>query len=366
MSDTYTQDLDGTQDLAGQQPQAGPRRERGPSRRHKHHRLVRILIGALASVVVVVGMVAGAGFLYLNHLVSAIPRIHGIAALTAANRPVMPAATRRSMTVLLAGSDVLPSVTRDGGLLGSSRSPQHMSGLIALVHLNALHHGGAVVSIPPNAVVDVPGFGQMQLWKTLSLGGPSLLIQTVEHLTHVRIDHYSVLDFDGATNVVGAMDGVGVTVPFAFTSGGVSFPAGLNHLTSSTVLPYVRQPGVSEIGRVLLEQNLIRAMLTKIAQGHLLVTDVRVLHAVASALSVDSNFDNPQLESLAQRLSNLSGSDGVFVSAPTVDGSPTSGGVGPVHLNTSISNRLWQAIRHDSVAAFAQQYPFTVTPDAPG
>ena len=65
------------------------------------------------------------------------------------------------------------------------------TGLIELLHLNANQQSGAVISFPANLVVDVPGHGDMRLGETLTLGGPSLLIETVERLTGVRIEHYS-------------------------------------------------------------------------------------------------------------------------------------------------------------------------------
>ena len=68
------------------------------------------------------------------------------------------------------------------------------SGLIALVHIDANRKAGAFVSIPANAVVRVPGHGMMPISQSLRLGGPSLLIATVERVTGVRIDHYSVVD----------------------------------------------------------------------------------------------------------------------------------------------------------------------------
>jgi len=360
MSDTPMQDFIAQQSAAARVWK--PRRQRGP----RHRRLKRIIVAVATSLVVLIGGIAGAGYLFVNHLLSGIHRIPNIAALDAAHQPVMPATTRRSMTTLLVGSAVLPAVRHGGGPLGSSQAPEDMTGLIALVHLNASKHGGAVVSIPPDAVVQVPGFGQLELWQTLKFGGPSLLIRTVEKLTNVRIDHYSVLDFAGVDNVIGAMNGVNVDVPYTVSSDGYSFPAGVDHLNSADVLPYVRQPAVSEIGRELLEQNLIRAMLDKIASQHLITTDYRVVRALDGALSVDSNFSNSQLGSLALRLQDLRGRDGVFVTAPTINGSPVSGGTGPVYLNERISAKLWQAIRHDAVAAFARRYPFTVTPGDPG
>ena len=342
-----------------------------PSRSRRRRRKLLIRIALVTSLSLPLGAVAvvGAGYLVVNHLVSSIHRIPGIVALDAKEQPAVAARFGRSMTVLLTGSATEPAVRHGHGVDRSSQAPEGQSGLIALVHLNASQRSGAVVSIPADAVVNVPRHGRTELWNTLKIGGPSLLIETVERLTHVRINHYSVLDFDGVDRVISALHGVSVDLPFTVTSMGFTFPAGINQLTAADVLAYVRQPSVSEIGRELLQQNLVRAILDKLATDHLLShfgTDWAVLHALARVLSVDSNFSNSQLESLALRLGNLRGRNGTFVTAQTVNGSPQSGGTAPVFLNRRLDSRLWTAIRSDSVAEFARRYPFTVTPIDPG
>jgi LCP family protein required for cell wall assembly len=359
MSETSTQDFFVQQAREARGPQ--PHRPR-----KKKHRLRRIIIAAGLSVVLLAGLAVGGAYFAVNHVLSGIHRIQGITALDAANQPVMPLATRRSMTVLLTGSEAEPSVVGGTGADGSSQAPEDASGLIALVHLDANQAGGAVVSIPANAVVPIPGHGRQELWDALTLGGPSLLIETVEDLTNVRINHYSVVDFPGVVQVISALRGVNVDVPYTTTSDGYTFTRGIDHLNAADVLPYVRQPDVSEIGRELLQQNLIRTMLDKIAHQHMFsATDWAVLNAMAGALSVDSNFTNGELEHLALRLGYLSSGDGTFVTAPT-NGSAQLGGTSPVHLNPRISRLLWYAIRHDEVAAFARRFPFTVTPTDPG
>lgn len=337
------------------------REQDAPKRGGRIRRSLRIAGFTAAGLAVLVAGAGGAGYFEINHLAGSIPRIHGITALDAAHQPVMPAATRRSLTVLLSGDPTLPAT-------GHAVDPGVPSGMISMIHLNASGHGGAVVSIPSNTIVSIPGHGRGELVDALKDGGPSLLIRTVERLTHVRINHYSQIGFAGTARVVQAMGGVNVDVPYTVTSLGHTFPAGINHLNAATVLPYVRQPQVSEVGRELLQGNLIRAILDKIARRHMfshVMTDYRVLHALTGALSVDSDFSNSQLEHLALRLGNLSGRDGTFISTP-VHGSPVSGGTSPVRLNQRLSHKLWRAIRHDRVAAFARRYPGTVTPGAPG
>ena len=69
------------------------------------------------------------------------------------------------------------------------------------------------MSIPPQAIVSIPGHGRGKIQDALTYGGPSLLVQTVEQLTHVQINHYARIDFATWTNVVNVMGGVDVTLP---------------------------------------------------------------------------------------------------------------------------------------------------------
>ncbi len=334
-------------------PRPKPRRRR---------RAFRFALAFVAAAVAVFCIAAVGSYTAINHLESNVHRIpHVFTGLAAATRPIMPAATNNSLTVLLTGTDTPPPHA-------SAAAKHHISGLVMLLHLNANKVSGAAVSIPPNAMVSVPGHGSMPIQSALVLGGPTLLIQTVEQLTDVRVDHYAVIDFPHVAKVIDALGGVDLQVPQTVSSLGYTFNAGLNHMDGKASLAYVRQPTkLSEQGRVQRQQALLRAVITKVGHQHLLsnpVTTFGVLNAFTQALSVDSNFTNTELSNLASELSRLSANNGVYITAPaqatgTYKGQPT------VFLNTAQSAPLWQAIRKDSVAAYAQQYPNAVTPAAP-
>ena len=79
---------------------------------------------------------------------------------------------------------------------------------------------------------------------------------------------------------------------------------GLNHLNATTAIDYARQPSLTQEGRVLRQQSLMRAV-RKIAMRNLLTNPItmnRVLHALISMLTVDSNFTNSELEHLAKEV----------------------------------------------------------------
>ena len=230
-----------------------------------------------------------------------------------------------------------------------------------ILHVNADQYSGGVVSIPPEAIVQIPGHGRGKIQDALTYGGPSLLVRTVQDLTHVQINHYARIDFDHVANVVNVMNGVDVTLPDTATSFGYTFHVGVNHLSGTPALAYARQPSLTEEGRVLRQQSLIRAVIHKLYVEHLLtnpVTMYRVLHALISMLTVDSNFTNSDLLHLAMEIRGLTGAS-TYVTAPVhyIRGS--------AYLDQPISSQLWAAIRQDAIAAFAKKYPFTVTPVAP-
>ncbi len=330
------------QGSAAPQPPGPPARTR---------RKTRIVLVSLASCVVLLGAVAVGAYVYVNHLASGIHRVPVALPEVPGGQPV------GGMTALVTSASVPGS-----------------SGLIMLMHFDAHNKRGGVVSIPPQTLVQVPGHGLKPISTAQGFGGPSLLVKTVEQLTHVQIDHYARIKFTGVTNLINVIGGVNVTLAketvakASATSGKktvtreYTFPAGVNHLNGLTAVYYVRNPSVPAGSRALLQQSLLRAILDRISSEHLLtnpLTAVHVVHAVAAMLTVDSDFTNAEVEDFAIQLDRESGSGGTYVTAPTYTAS------GQVHLNSSVSNQLWAAIRNDSIAAFAAKYPATLTPSAP-
>jgi LCP family protein required for cell wall assembly len=302
----------------------------------------RVALAVLAAMVLL-GAIVAVAFVLIGNLTSSIPRTHvgGLAS--------------GSQTVLITGYGVGPT-----GLPASSASSANgFSGLIMMLHINGRMKRGGVVSIPPLAEVQVPGVGTAPIQQALTFGGPTLLVQTVEQLTHVPIDHYARVDFDHVSKTIDAVGGVDVAIPTASVSFGHKFHAGINHLNGITALYYVRDTSISQPNRVLRQQSLIRAILFKIANRNLLtnpLTMYHVLSALTSMLTVDSNFTDSQLMLLAKELGSLNSRAGTFLTAPAYKEGTK------VFLEARISSQLWQATRQGTIALFAKRYPFTVTP----
>jgi LCP family protein required for cell wall assembly len=345
MSDTSTQDFY-TQQAAEAR---GPEPPRPSRRKRRRKRVIKVAIASASSLVVLAGLLVGGTFLWANRELGSVQRIH-VAALDAKDQPLAPPG---SMTILLTASGMFPG-------------QDVPTGLIELIHFNADDQGGAVISFPANVLVHVPGYGEQRLGETLALGGPSLMVETLENLTGVDINHYSQVTFSGLNEIVGAIGGVDVDVPFPVTSFGVHFHAGINHITSDSALPYVRQVSVSQVTRTALQENLFREILHKICRrGYFDPGNFSVLDAVIHAVSVDTNLSNSELVHLARNLAEHMQGSAVSIVVPT-NGDPDAGFTTPVYLDTHIVKKLWRAIRRNRVEEFAQRYPFTVTPGAPG
>jgi LCP family protein required for cell wall assembly len=349
---------------------------RGPEeeRPRKPRRRRRILAIAAVFVVVLVGATAVAGtFVLTSQILGNIRRIpNAFAGLNPATRPTMPAATRNSVTILLAGSDIRSPRPTTG--TGAPKTPfvpgEQRSDTLMLIHINANRKHVSFVSIPRDSWVHIPGMGMMKINAALSLGGPPLMIKTVEDLTHVRINHYAVIDFQGFENVVRALGGVDVRVAQTTSTGNVIFHRGINDLNPVKALAYVRQrdglPG-GDLSRIQRQQNLIRAILAKTASWHVWTdpfTLYHLLNAFSRSFSVDSTFTNAEIRSLLLQLRGLRGSDFTFLTAP-VRGLGWEDGQSVVFLNRKLCATLWNAIRHDSVAAWAARHSATLTPATP-
>ena len=90
-----------------------------------------------------------------------------------------PEGGKSPMNLLLLGSDSRISA----GDPSQWKAGAQRTDAIMLVHLPADRQTAQVVSIPRDSWVPIPGHGEAKINAAFSYGGPSLMIQTVEHAT---------------------------------------------------------------------------------------------------------------------------------------------------------------------------------------
>ncbi len=99
-----------------------------------------------------------------------------------------------------------------------------------------------MLSIPRDLMSDIPGGGVNRINASYVLGGPDLLVQTVQAETGIPIHHYIEIDFAGVGAVVDSLGGVTLdfTYPGRDLKSGFSIEAGRQTLDGEQAVAYAR------------------------------------------------------------------------------------------------------------------------------
>lgn len=307
---------------------------------------------------------AGLVFSVVDRYAGNVERIEGVFdGLDESSRPdPMPTADGATgpLTFLLVGSD--SRLVAAAGQLPDARSD-----VLMLLRLSADRGNVQVISIPRDSWVMVPGHGMAKINAAYAWGGPALLIETVEALTDIRIDHFGAIDFTGFQTIIDAVGGIDVEVAQTTDSRGVTFTAGTNHLNGAEALIYARQRydlPRGDLDRVQRHQQVLRAVLIELREhdffGDLDASDELFL-ALTSSLRVDDELSNLDLVDLLLGLRNIDGPDVGFLTAPVL-GLGREGAQSVVYLNIARSAQLWSYLAADQLAAHLGEFAADALP----
>lgn len=99
-----------------------------------------------------------------------------------------------------------------------------------------------MLSIPRDWKSDIPGHGTNRINAAYVLGGPDLLVETVQSETGIPINHYVEIDFAGVGAIVDSLGGVELDFPYAGRDdkSGFSIDAGVHKLNGEQAVAYAR------------------------------------------------------------------------------------------------------------------------------
>src|SRR5689334_4360364 len=145
------------------------------------------------------------------------------------------------------------------------------SDTMMLVRLDPSKGATAVMNIPRDLKVSIPGHGEDKINAAYAIGGPSLSVKTVRSLLHIPINHVVNVNFGGFRHAVDRLKCVYVDVDRKyfndnnppFGGGGdyatLNLPAGYQRLCGQNALDYVRYRHFdSDLVRAARQQDFLR------------------------------------------------------------------------------------------------------------
>jgi LCP family protein required for cell wall assembly len=328
---------------AGSPEPSGPSGPPGPSgpggsrgwRRWLRPRRVLVILAALPAL-----LAAAAAGLYFD-LNSKLTRVDVLTPT---------ALTSAGTNWLIAGSDSRGGLTKqqeDQLALGHDVSGGR-SDTIMILHIPANGTRPVLVSIPRDSYVPIPGNGYNKINAAYSIGGPKLLIQTVQDVTGLRIDHYMGIGFGGLVSVVNDVGGVQMCLPGPMKDpkAGLNLKAGCQTLNGDQALGFVRtrQFARGDLQREEDQRALLKSLLAKMTSVGTLINPFAVIPAAsgaASSLTVDQGTQLSQLASVAFALKNP-----VTTMVPFGQFATTSAG-SVIEWNTAAARQLFHDLAAD-------------------
>ncbi|HET9945919.1 MAG TPA: LCP family protein [Actinomycetes bacterium] len=184
-----------------------------------------------------------------------------------------------------------------------------------------------LVSLPRDSYVPIPGQGRNKLNAAYALGGPQLLVQTVETVTGVRIDHYAEVGFGGFVGMTDAVGGVELCPERRIKDrkSGLNVQKGCQEMDGPTALAYVRAryfDPKGDLGRVERQQEFLGAVFDEATGPAVLLNPFRWValgNASTTALTIDEGDGPLSLLQFAMTMRKVAGGDGRRITVPVAD-----------------------------------------------
>jgi LCP family protein required for cell wall assembly len=254
-----------------------------------------------------------------------------------------------AVNLLLVGNDSRAALTPEQlAELSAGADSGINTDTMILVHLPADGSHASFVSFPRDSYVEIPGYGMDKLnaayargWSEVDdsapeadkqAGGAQLLVQTLNRLTGLRIDHYAEVDLLGFFELTSIVGGVEVNLCHAVDDreySGAVFPAGRQTISGAEALAFVRQRhGVrpdgslalprGDLDRIVRQQVFIGGVLRKLLDEDVLLDlgkQRELVRAASESLTVDRDL---VLLDLAQQMQAVTAGSIEFQTVPIV------------------------------------------------
>jgi LCP family protein required for cell wall assembly len=218
-------------------------------------------IARLAALTVLAATVPGASMLLIQGMPNPAHALEAAVEIQSAHgTSFVPALqSKRPLFILALGSDARPGERVDRARADS----------IHLIGVDVKRRRATILGFPRDSWVSIPGHGSAKITTAMYLGGPELMVQTIESLTGIRIDFYVLTAFRAFIRLVEGIGGLQVDVPYEMhdSFSGSNFSPGTQKLTGKEALAFARDrhsvPN-GDFDRSRNQGRLLLAALTKL------------------------------------------------------------------------------------------------------
>ena len=212
-----------------------------------------------------------------------------------------------------------------------------------------LHTGNGpslLMSLPRDSIVDIPGHGPNKINAAFAIGGPKLLVQTVESSTGIRVDHFVEIGFDGLVKLVDAVGGITICPETAMKDplAHLDIPKGCQEADGQTALGYARSrhtQNLGDIDRARHQREVVGAIGHEVLNWRTIVNPVRywrVATGGASSVQISDGTNPFSIASFVYAMTRVD-SSGLTCGVPIADLA--------VHWDEERAKQLFQLIAED-------------------
>lgn len=210
---------------------------------------------------------------------------------------------KKPVSILLLGVD-----TTDDGVRDAEKDYRGNSDTMIVVTVNPKTNKTTMMSVPRDSMA--------QIWKSSSnntrkiqkinsaynIGNEESAVATTEKFLNIPIDYYVKVDFNSLTQIVNAVGGVDVDVPFSFSYGDTGqkeshFKKGKMHLNGKQALDYSRmryEDPKGDYGRQQRQRQVITAIIKSAASAKTFTRYQKVLDSISSSMTTNLSFSDMQ------------------------------------------------------------------------
>ena len=257
------------------------------------------------------------------------------------------AADTPGTTYLLAGSD-----SRADGAVKDGFDESERADSIMLV--NVAPNGQTVaLSIPRDTYAEIPGVGWDKINASYAYGGPQLLVETVEKLTGLTVDHFVQIGMGAVPDMVDAVGGVELCYDNDADDqySGLKWTAGCHTVDGTTALQFSRmryQDPEGDIGRTKRQRQVISKVISSAASPSTLINPaktLRVERAGSKSFTVDEDSSVVTVASLVWALRSASSNQ--MMGVPPIESLnfTTNAGVSAVLLRDTTADDFFAKLR---------------------